>query len=112
VQGHILYNYYRVILVRQREMVFYKFEIGEKGVFIESGWFFKIKYAVPYAVLSAVTTERMFMMRPFRAVKIFLDSDGIAFGASAKAADVKITTSLKESEKLFRNIQKKQQRQP
>jgi uncharacterized membrane protein YdbT with pleckstrin-like domain len=96
-----------VILVSAIERWYFtKFEIGEKEFLYESGFFFKIKYSVPYAVLSAVTTERMFLIRPFRAVKIFLDSDGIAFGASAKAADVKITTTLKDSEKLFRMIQK------
>lgn len=85
---------------------FTRFEIGENEFLYQSGVFFRIKYALPYTAISAVTTERMFLIRPFRAVKIFLDSDGIAFGASPKSADVKITTDLKQSEKLFRLLQK------
>ena len=84
---------------------FIKYEVGEKNFIYKSGVIVKSSFEIPYTALSAVTTERTFWIRPFHAVKIFLDTDGHSLGVSPKSADIFVTTNLEDCEKLFQLIQ-------
>lgn len=59
-----------------------RYSIRSKGIYIESGFFVQKARYLPYKNLSSITVEEPFYLRPFRIVRLRMETDG---GSSSKA---------------------------
>ncbi|MBQ7981165.1 MAG: PH domain-containing protein [Oscillospiraceae bacterium] len=83
---------------------FVQFEIQEKAIYVRKGVLLQSEYALPYSVISCAAYYRPFLLRPFKAVKIILDSDSYRRSEAGKKADVVLIVSEIYYSQIYKNI--------
>lgn len=76
------------------------FKFGENDVTLISGLLVKKETQIPYKSISAMTTEHSFYLRPFRAVRINIDTCGGTFNKS----DLSLLLRNSDSKRLYHKI--------
>lgn len=77
---------------------FTRYEIREDSVFLRKGVFLRRELSLPFSNLCAALGEQRLVLRPFKAVEIFLDTNA----GSASKADLQLTIPRGEWKKLLK----------
>lgn len=75
---------------------FVRFEIKEKEIYVRKGLLFRNEFSLPYSTISCAAYSSPFLFKPFKAVKIFLDSDSHPISKKHNKADVELIVSETE----------------
>ncbi|MBQ5317764.1 MAG: PH domain-containing protein [Oscillospiraceae bacterium] len=81
-----------------------RYEIGEKGITVNKGVVFKSEFVLPYSVVCCAVCAEPLFLRPFKAVKISLDSDSYSVTNKRSKADVALIVSLTDYLQLYNKI--------
>ncbi len=88
---------------------FVKYEFRDEKFVFNGGALLKINYEIPYSIISAVSTKRIFWMRPAKAVSVYIDSESRAALNRRNDADVYIIIHSSELPQIFGVILQKNQ---
>lgn len=77
------------------------FCLGKKWLYLRSGLFVCENLKIPYTSITAVSIEKSFVLRPFRAVRILLDTDSSSTANKREDPDVKLVVKKKDIDKLL-----------
>lgn len=83
-----------------------RFEVREKEFYVKSGVVFRNEFALPYAAVSCASCCRHLLLRPFKAVKISLDSDSHPLSKKRSNADITIIASETDCLQIYNKIPK------
>lgn len=72
------------------------YNIEEKGIYSQKGILLKKQRYIPYDVLSTVTLDTPFYLAPFKAVRVYIDTDA----GNSNKADISITMNREDALKL------------
>lgn len=81
-----------------------KFCVKDKYFTYKAGVICRQKLNIPFSAVTAITTERPFYLRPFGVVKIYIETDAIAFARSKKSPDISITSNDRVCRALFDSL--------
>ena len=80
------------------------FEAREKEIYVREGAIFKSELTLPYSAIACAACCKPFLFRPFKAVKISLDSDSHPIGKKRSKADVTLLVAEKDYLQLCNNL--------
>jgi len=86
---------------------FVKFEIREKGIYVKKGVAFQREFILPYSAISCAIFHCPFLLRPFRAVKIFLETESCSGMKKHKNADATLIVSETDYTQIYQIIPNK-----
>ncbi|MGI5892993.1 MAG: PH domain-containing protein [Candidatus Merdivicinus sp.] len=74
------------------------YDLREKGIAVQSGFFLRESRYIPYKNLSSIVLEEPFYLRPFRIVRLRLETDG----GSTRQPDASFLLRRKQAEDIVR----------
>ncbi len=80
------------------------FSVNDNCFTYKAGVVAKFITNINYSSISAVTSERPFWLRPFKAVKIYIETDGTTMGPVTRTADISLITNEEQCSALFRKL--------
>ncbi len=83
---------------------FIKFEIKEKEIYVKQGLLFRSEFSFPYSAISCAVCCSPFVFRPFKAVKIALDSDSHPMSKKRNKADLTLIVAETDYLQLYNKI--------
>ena len=86
---------------------FIKYEFNEDKFSYSGGLIFKQKFELPYSIISAISTKRIFWLRPTKAVSIHIDSETQSPMNRPSDTDVFIITDVKMLDVIFSKVPQK-----
>ncbi|MGN0674645.1 MAG: PH domain-containing protein [Oscillospiraceae bacterium] len=83
---------------------FITFEIGDEGIYVNSGVLVRKKCMLPYSAVSCASAKRSMWLRPIKAVTFSIDSDSIPMAGKRSGVDLELTVKLKDYIKIYNKI--------
>ncbi len=80
------------------------FSVNEEYFTYKAGVIAKFNTKIHYSSISAVTSERPFWLRPFKAVRVYIETDGTTMGPVTRTADISLITNEDHCSALFRKL--------
>lgn len=80
------------------------FETTESGINISTGLFVRETMQIPFSSVSSFTLKKTFLMRPLRAVTLFVDTDSSSTVNKPEDPDLKLIIREKDVQKLLKFI--------
>jgi len=84
-----------------------KYEFRENCFYYKGGVLFKLEFAMPYSIISSVTSKRILWARPTKAVSVYIDSPTRSPINKKNDSDVYIITDLDTLEDIFKKLPEK-----
>ena len=82
------------------------FETTESGINVSAGLFVRETMQIPFSSVSSFTLKKTFLMRPLRAVTLFVDTDSSSTVNKPEDPDLKLIIREKDVQKLLKFIDK------
>ncbi|MCD7731053.1 MAG: PH domain-containing protein [Oscillospiraceae bacterium] len=76
------------------------FEAEENGLMFHIGFFVNREFFVPYSAMTSLTAKHTFILRPIKAVTIFIDTDTQSVMNKASDSDVKVVLKLNDYKQI------------
>ncbi len=83
---------------------FVKYEFRDDCLSYRGGLFLKQKFEMPYSTISAISTKRIFWLRPTKAVSIYIDSETQSAVNKPNDTDVFIISDVKMLNTIFDKV--------
>lgn len=83
---------------------FIRFEIKEKEICVKRGMLFRSEFSLPYSAISCAACCKPFMFRPFKVVKISLDSDSHPISKKRNKADLTLVVTETDYLQIYNKI--------
>lgn len=83
---------------------FITFEIGDEGIYVNSGVFVRKKFMLPYSAVSCASAKRSMWLRPIKAVTFSIDSDSMPMTGKRSGVDLELALKLNDYTKIYNKI--------
>lgn len=81
------------------------FKTTKSGIYVSSGLFVREAMRIPYSSVTTFTVKKPFIMRPLRAVTLYLDTDSSSTVNKPEDPDIKLVLKEKDVQELLKYIE-------
>lgn len=81
------------------------FKITKKGLYLSNGLFVRESFYMPFSSVTSLSLKKAFLMRPLKAVTLYVDTDSSSTINKPKDPDIKLIIREKDVQKLLKYVE-------